>query len=94
MKSPEKPEYGSDENQNEINKKLLSNKTDKKKKTGKLFIDVEPQNQQQIPIPFEEQETIDFILMDFKGPKDLLNFKNMKHLLLIQQNIKSIKVIN
>ena len=94
MKSPEKPEYGSDDNQDEFNKKLLfSNRTDKKKKTGKVLIKLEPQTPQPIPIPFEEQETIDFILMDFKNPKELENFKNMKHLTLIQQNISSIKVI-
>jgi len=44
-------------------------------------------------IPFEEQENIEFILMDFRQTKELNKFKNMKSLSLIQQNISSLKVI-
>lgn len=44
-------------------------------------------------IPFEEQENIEFILMDFRQPEELNKFKNMKSLSLIQQNISSLKVI-
>lgn len=43
---------------------------------------------------FEEQENIEFILMDFKQPEELNKFRNMKSLTLVQQNISSLKVIN
>jgi hypothetical protein len=93
MKSPEKKEIGLDDNQEELNtnKKTISHKIDKKKKIGKVLLNIDGINPQN-SIPFEEQETIDFILMDFKGPRELSIFKNMKHLSLIQQNINSIKV--
>jgi len=45
------------------------------------------------PVIFEEQENVEFILMDFKQPEELNKFKNMKSLSLIQQNISSLKVI-
>lgn len=43
-------------------------------------------------IPFEEQEVIEFVLMDFRQPDELNKFVNMKSLSLVQQNIKSINV--
>jgi len=43
-------------------------------------------------IPFEEQEVIEFVLMDFRQPEELNKFVNMKSLTLVQQNIKSINV--
>lgn len=51
-----------------------------------------PENASVSVIPFEEQENIDFILMDFRQPKYLDKFKNMKSLTLIQQNINTLKV--
>jgi len=43
-------------------------------------------------LPFEEQESIEFVLMDFRQPEELNKFSNMKSLTLVQQNIKSINV--
>ena len=67
-------------------------KNEKKKKLGKNDIQIETPIIRQT-IPFEEQENIGFILMDFKHPEELNKFKNIKSLSLIQQNISSIKVI-
>ena len=41
---------------------------------------------------FEEEENVEFILMDLKNFDDLNKFQNMKSLTLIQQGIKSIEV--
>lgn len=43
-------------------------------------------------MPFEEQECIEFVLMDFRQPEELNKFSNMKSLSLVQQNIKSLNV--
>jgi hypothetical protein len=45
-------------------------------------------------IPFEEQEFIEYCLMDFRGVEELQKFKNIKYLTLIQQNIRSFTVRN
>ena len=44
------------------------------------------------PIILEEQENIEFILLDLKNFDDLNKFKKMKSLALNTQNIKSIEV--
>ena len=92
MKSPEKQDINSDDYPEENNnKKYINNKTEKKKKLIKNINSTEI-DQQPNQVKFEEQEIIEFILMDFKGPRELSNFKNMKQLFLIQQNICSLKV--
>lgn len=69
------------------------NLVEKKKKKAvnkkESLLDVKNEN-----IPFEEQESIEFILMDFRQLEDLNKFSNMKSLTLVQQNIKSISVNN
>jgi hypothetical protein len=56
--------------------------TDKKKKGRRVST----------AICFEEQENIEFILLDLKNFDELGKFKNMKSLSLMTQNIKSIEV--
>jgi hypothetical protein len=94
MKSPEKRDIHSDDYPEENNnKKYINNKNEKKKKLIKNLTNSTEIDQQPYQVKFEEQEIIEFILMDFKGPRELSNFKNMKQLYLIQQNINSLKVI-
>jgi hypothetical protein len=69
--------------QSKFNKGEKIEKKDKKKKNRK-------ENTEEIP--FEEQESIEFCLMDFRGVQELQKFKNIKSLTLIQQNIKSFSV--
>jgi hypothetical protein len=70
--------------QSKFNKGEKIEKKDKRKKNRK-------ENTEEIP--FEEQEFIEYCLMDFRGVEELHKFKNIKSLSLIQQNIKSFTVI-
>lgn len=47
---------------------------------------------QDVVVNFEDQKSIEFILMDLKSLDEINKFKNMTSLSLIQQNIKSIEV--
>ncbi len=73
---------------------IKANKSDvtmkKKKKIGlkKEFNETSKNDN----IPFEEQEIIEFVLMDFQQLEELNKFTNVKSLSLVQQNIKSINV--
>lgn len=63
----------------------------KKKKIVKKESSGEQANKNE-NIPLEEQEFIEFILMDFRQFDELNKFTKMKSLVLVQQNIKSIEV--
>ena len=78
----------------QINKtlNLKSSIYDKKRKKLKIEKVIEQQNNIIQFIPFEEQELIEFILMDFKNSLELNKFRNMTSLSLIQQNINSLEV--
>jgi len=78
-------------NSNKVNKPEKQNLMEKKKKKlikKESLLDSKTEN-----VPFEEQESIEFVLMDFRQPEELNKFSNMKSLTLVQQNIKSINVI-
>jgi hypothetical protein len=67
----------------EISEDEFPEKIEKKKKTKKEYNN---------PIILEEQENIEFILLDLKNFEDLNKFKKMRFLSLNTQNIKSIEV--
>ena len=78
-----------------INKIIKNEKIEKidTKKRKKYKKDALPDQQNfKENIPLEEQEFIEFVLMDFRQLEELNNFSNMKSLSLIQQNIKNISV--
>ncbi len=95
MKNDEFAIDDSEDNHDPVIKSSKINNTfikhQKKKKASKIEVNFFVNNTKSIPL--EEQENIEFILMDFRQPEEINKFKNIKSLSLVQQNITTLKVI-